>query len=181
MTSSPQPQMLKPLPPPGVSTYHLPMLWDQAPHLDSSIAPQASAAFTPSAHRVDSHCEVTKPSSSTNLIDASTQTDLEISPENAENPKINLQNSQKIPENSQKISEHTHSTSYSDIHDPTLHVLALTLPFHKEHESNLTKLIYLDDWERWELRMGWISPCTMSSLPSLEIMNPHCPHPQEQL
>ena len=52
-SQSSTPQLLKPLPPPGVSAYCPPMLWDQPPHLNLSIAPEASVAFTLSAHRVD--------------------------------------------------------------------------------------------------------------------------------
>ena len=56
------------------------MLQDQPPHLSlmtlcSGITPEASVAFIPSAHGVDSHCEAMKPSSGTNLIDASAQAD----------------------------------------------------------------------------------------------------------
>ena len=72
MTSSPQPQTLKPLPPPGVGTYCPPMLWDQPPHLDSSIAPKASVVFTLSAHGVDSHCKAAKPSHNVMYTDSST-------------------------------------------------------------------------------------------------------------
>ena len=72
-SQSPIPQPPKPLPPPGVSTYHPPMLWDLPPHLDSSITPEASMAFTPSAHGVDSHCKATKPSHDISNADSLTQ------------------------------------------------------------------------------------------------------------
>ena len=49
------PQLPKPLPPPGVGTYRPPMLRDLPLHLNLNIAPKASMAFTPSAHRVDGH------------------------------------------------------------------------------------------------------------------------------
>ena len=132
-SQSPIPQLLKPLPPPGVGAYHPPMIQDLPLHLNSNVAPKASAAFTPSAHRVDSHCKAAKPSHDVLCADSLTQVilqsyceaavglDLDLSQENSEQIE-------KIPENSEKISGNSQSTSYGDILDPTLHSLALALP-----------------------------------------------------
>ena len=115
---SPTPQLPKPLPPPGVSAYRPPMLQDPPPHLDMDIAPKASAAFTLSAHGVDSHCKAAKPSRDVSCADSSTQPavgpDLDLSQENSKK-------SEKIPENSEKNSGNSQDTSYGDILDPTLH------------------------------------------------------------
>ena len=107
------------------------MLQDPPLHLDSDIAPEASTAFTLSAHGVDSHCKAAKPSRDISCTDSSTQPvvglDLDLSQENSKKSK-------KIPKNSQ-------DTSYGDILDPTLHALALALPLCPVREETLLKAI----------------------------------------
>ena len=128
------PELPVSLPPPGVSAYCPPMLRDQPPHLSSmtlcsGAAPEASAAFTPSAHGVDSHCEATKPSSGTNLIDASAQVDslslaidpdMEISQENHKKSK----KSPKIQKKLQKIQK-----KFSQILSQHPMVISVTPPY----------------------------------------------------
>ena len=147
--------MPKPLPPPGVSAYCPPMLWNQPPYLDSSITPKASAAFTPSAYRVDSCCKATKPSHNVTYTDLSTQViswsyceaavgpDLDLSQENSKEIK-------KIPENSERNSGNSQFTSYGNILNPTLHALSLDLPsvlLEKRHS-----------WRQFTWRTGMFSP-----------------------
>ena len=172
----PQTQSPIPLPPPGVGAYCPPMLCEAPPHLKfkatHSDATPAAALSTPSAHEVDGHCRGATPIPVTSLADASTQTDMEI-------PPIN---SQKSPENSEKSTENSGNTSYGNIEDPTLHSLALALPFSKEREIDLAKLIYLDDWESRSSDWGGLTSVQRLHFHILyEIMSPRHPHPQDRL
>ena len=186
-----------PLPPPGVGAYHPPMLREAPPHLEfespHSGAALAAAPSTPPVAEVDSCCRVTTPIPIAIPIDASTQAefpslgeeavgpDMEIPQENPQKIEKIPQNSEKIPENSEEIPKNSQSTSYGDISDPILHALALALPWDREREINLAKLIYLDDWEKYS---GWEGLAPIQHLYFhllFVIMNPQHSNPIDQL
>ena len=123
------------------------MLRKVPPHLKfeatRSGATPAAAPSTPSVHEVDSCCRGATPVPITNLMDASTQTNMEIPPINSQKSP---ENSEKSTEILEKSLENSGNTSYGNIENPTIHSLALALHFSKEREIDLAKLIYLDDW-----------------------------------
>ena len=80
-----------------------------------------------------------------NLTDASTQTNMEIPPINSQKSP---ENSKKSTENSEKSLENSGNTSNGNIEDLTPYTLPLVLPLSKEQETDLIKLIPLDDWEK---------------------------------
>ena len=159
------------------------MLHEAPPHLKfeathSGTVP-AAAPSTPSVHEVDSCCRGATAIPITNLVDASTQTNMEIPPINSQKSP---ENSEKSTENSEKSLENSGNTSYGNIEDPTLHSLALALPFSKEREIDLAKLIYLDDWESRSSAWGGLTSVQHLHFHLLyEIMSPCHPHPQDQL
>ena len=145
------------------------MLRDPPPHLNLDITPEASAAFTLSAHGVDSHCKAMKPSRDISCTDSSTQPvvgpDLDLSQENSKK-------SEKIPKKSEKNSGNPQDTSYGDILDPTLHALALALPLCPVREETLLKAIYLEDWKDFTLD-GLLPAQRMAYNLLFEILTPY--------
>ena len=179
-----------PLPPPGVSAYHPPMLHKAPPHLKfesphSGTTP-AAVPSTPPVAEVDSCCRVATPIRVTIPVDASTQAEFPSLGEEAvgpdmEIPQENPQKIEKISENSEEIPKNSQSTSYGDISDSILHALALALPWDREREINLAKLIYLDDWEKYS-RWEGLAPIQRLYFHLLfVIMNPWRSNPIDQL
>ena len=114
------------------------MLHKAPPHLKFKATrlgtTPAAAPSIPSVHEVDSRCRGATAVPVANLADASTQTNMEIPPINSQKSP---ENSKKSTENSEKSLENSGNTSYGNIEDPTLHSLALALPFNKEREIDL--------------------------------------------
>ena len=113
------------------------MLREAPPHLESKVTRSGAA---PAA----------APVPVANLADASTQTNMEIPPINSQKSP---ENSEKNTENSEKSLENPGNTSNGNIEDLTPHTPPLVLPLSKEQETDLIKLIPLDDWEKW--KFGW--------------------------
>ena len=86
----------------------------------------------------------------TNLADASTQTNMEIPPGDSQKSP---ENSEKSTENLEKSLGNSGNTSNGNIEDLTPLTPPLVLPLSKEQETDLIKLIPLDDWEKW--KFGW--------------------------
>ena len=140
-SQSPVPQPLKLLPPPGASAYRPPMLHKGPPHLKfeplHSGSALAAALSTLPVPEVDSHCRVATPVHFASLTDASTQTNMEILPINSQKSPENSKKSTKKSEKSEKSLENFGNTSYGNIEDPTLYLLALALHFSKERKIDL--------------------------------------------
>ena len=140
-TTSPQVS----LPHPGTNVYRPPMLWDQPPHLDL-------ATYSPSEQTTAKSHDATSVGALTQL-DSITSPDLEIPSVNPQKIKKIHKKSLKKSKNLQKIPPIPQLTSNGNIEDLTPHTPPLVLPLSKEKETDLIKLIPLDDWEKW--KFGW--------------------------